>query len=158
MLSPALSIAETTGLLTGLVLDAKTLKPMSGATVVVFQEYCPTLELCRYTNIFGVSSSREFTIETTTSDHSGFFAFVSLNPGVYKVRGIFGSDYHRYVSFPNCPPTAVVQADATTSVTVLLSPQLLDIYSLPLCVAPDATARPARESDAYSFDENNNPE
>jgi hypothetical protein len=91
--------------------------------------------------------------ETTTTDSRGFFAFVSLAPGLYPLYALFDgrTPPYRY----GCGEVAVVSADQGTIATLWV-----DSFDHPViydCVW-DTLVRPTDQFGEYSFDADGNPE
>ncbi len=118
----ALAIASTTGSLRGRVVDAASDAPIAGATVTA------------------VSPSQT---ATTSTDGSGAFSFLALNPDTYTIR-VEKPGYS-----PASQPGASVFADQSSTFVIALSPALKTIGRV-AARGSGSLVRPGTTSDVYS--------
>jgi|GEM_PF-5541183 len=120
----ARSVAGTTGVLTGYVLDAKTTAPIPGADVFVFLDNQPV------PNTF-LGYAMYFMAPSESDVAAAHFRGFRLN--------------ELLVSFPHCPPIAVVHADQTTSLNLYLAHPMDQPATVQPSVQPTClpTVRPA---------------
>src|SRR5262249_43479131 len=114
--------ASTTGTLRGRVVEASTNAPVAGATVTA------------------VSPSET---ATTTTDGSGAFSFLALNPDTYTLR-VEKSGFS-----PASQPGASVFADQASTFVIVLSPALKTIGRVSARGA-GSLVHPGTTSDVYS--------
>ncbi len=117
-------LAGTTGGISGTVVDPQTSQPVAGARVTV------------------ASPSQS---QTTTSDATGRFSFISLNPDTYTVS-IPASTTRDAVSVSG----VTVQADQTINVSVQ-QPTKLKVIGTVTSRAAGALVKPGTTSDVYSI-------
>jgi hypothetical protein len=115
LISTTAAHAGTTGVISGHVFDEYG-RPLQGATVELITLREP-FELNREVD----PKTHELQLRTTSA--SGFFVFISLDPGFYQIR-TFAQGMYFF-----CPPRVVVDADATSSIDLFM----LDHYVVDRC-------------------------
>jgi protocatechuate 3,4-dioxygenase beta subunit len=104
--SPGMAVAGTTGVVSGQVFDESG-RPLEGATVELI-----TLRAPFEPNHEVDSKSHELQVRTTSV--TGFFVFISIDPGFYQIRSVAPGMYF------TCPPRVVVGADQTSYVNLVM--------------------------------------
>ena len=103
--------ASTTGNLSGHVYDVQG-QPLQGATVQLITLRYP-FELNRQVDL------RYHEVQVRQTSPSGFFVFLSLEPGFYQLRSIAAGKYFE------CPPRVAIYADQTSYVQLFMFDQLM---------------------------------
>lgn len=103
--------AGTTGNLSGHVFDMMG-QPLRGATVQLVTLRYP-YELNRDVDL------RSHEVQVRQTSPSGFFVFLSLEPGFYQLRSTASGKYFQ------CPPRIVIYADQTSYIQLFMFDQLM---------------------------------